>query len=836
MSICGLVITVLSAQAFELVSTPSESLTPVREIVPDGEGVTVSYTFPGAVVSEDNLYPGTYRLDIPGFGVNMTPGEAAWPQRWDSFVIPQGCDASVELLSASTETKHFDLAPARPDLPNSGNEVYSTDNVPPVTAFSGLMPANNIDNGEIRIYRDRRILYVRVTPVAYRNEDGTTYLSESLSYRVNFTENTNLKVKSSTGILHTVDNETMSRMFSYYEDEYTESSRAMRALPTSADLYPAPYYLILSVPEYKTEVEKFAAWKRVMGFNVKIIYKNGWYPHLIKSTVEKNYKSLDRLEYLLLIGDEVNLPGMGMTRRIGTESYSYYTDFYYACMDGPNDTMADLFMGRLPISNSNEAKTVIDKIINYEKNPPSLSSFYKNAAHCAEFSDGKKVWDPYQEKYIITPPDGYEDRRFTRTSEDIRNGIISTFDNKYVGGVKYDVERIYYYNKYAPTEYPDIKPLYWNKGNYSYGEEIPEELKMPGFKWDGNATHVANSINKGIFYLLHRDHGNINGWGNPSFSISDISKLKNGNLTPVVFSMNCQTGMFQNANNSDTVPKQRTTCFAEAFLRKANGGCVAIIAATQTSFSGVNDAFTMELFSNIWTNAKIRVAFPSYKPNSTTGSGGMTTKLGKVVNYAQYNLDKYFGSQVYNQYTKELFHLFGDPSMSIYTREPKPTPYVCSNPTIHLNQPGSWVEISSDTFISLTKIYKNGNVETAYASKFNVPLTSNDSIMYVHGENMIPQKVIYGTIPIITGQQKKPSIHLIEQDGNRIKISFNNINEHDDLKVSMHSIDNANCNTYDCGKFENYVEADKNGLTKGIYIIDLIQNGNIVDSRKIILK
>ena len=59
MSICGLVITVLSAQAFELTSTPSESLTPVREIIPDDTGVTVSYTFPGAVVTEDDLYPGT---------------------------------------------------------------------------------------------------------------------------------------------------------------------------------------------------------------------------------------------------------------------------------------------------------------------------------------------------------------------------------------------------------------------------------------------------------------------------------------------------------------------------------------------------------------------------------------------------------------------------------------------------------------------------------------------------------------------------------------------------------------------------------------------------------
>ena len=153
LSICGLAIAALSAQAFELTSTPSESLAPVREILPDENGVTVSYTFPGAVVSEDDLYPGTFHLDIPGFGVNMTPVEAEWPQRWDSFVIPQGFEPSVELLSASTETRHFHLAPARPDLPNSSDETYSRENVPPVTAFSGQMPAGNIERGDIKIYR-----------------------------------------------------------------------------------------------------------------------------------------------------------------------------------------------------------------------------------------------------------------------------------------------------------------------------------------------------------------------------------------------------------------------------------------------------------------------------------------------------------------------------------------------------------------------------------------------------------------------------------------------------------------------------------------------------------
>ena len=86
-------------------------------------------------------------------------------------------------------------------------------------------------------------------------------------------------------------------------------SDIMRAssAPSSADLYPAPYYLILSVPNYKEVVERFAAWKRIMGFNIKIEYKTTWTPGLIRSTVQKNYNELSRLQYLLIVGDEADL-------------------------------------------------------------------------------------------------------------------------------------------------------------------------------------------------------------------------------------------------------------------------------------------------------------------------------------------------------------------------------------------------------------------------------------------------------------------------------------------------------------------------------------------------
>ena len=693
------------AYAFELLSSPSEDIVPIRDIVPGDNGVTVSYSFPGAVVTEDDLYSDTYHVSIPGFGNNMEPGMPAWPQRWDSFVIPEGCDANVTLLSVTTETKQFHLAPARRDLPNSGDIVYTTENVLPVAPYSGLMPDNCIERGNIRIYRDRRILYVKVCPVSYRQEDGTVILAESLSYRVDFTESIRLMSNTSNNALHDVDDNVMSSLFTYYGyvNRDGEMSDMMKAssVPSSADLYPAPYYLILSVPGYKEEVERFAAWKRIMGFNIKIEYKTEWAPSLIKSTVQKNYNELSGLQYLLIVGDEADLPGLKKSYydSYNKKTYNYYTDYFYACMDGEDDYTPDLYVGRLSVSNNEDLKSVIDKIINYEENPPKDKSFYRKAIHCAEFSDDL-ITEKQEEtgKIIIRAiPDCYEDRRFAKISEDIRNGLLEK---------GFNIERVYLYHNNAKERYPNAKPLYWNKDIYANEEEIPTEMNMPAFSWNDSLSNFMNAVDRGALYVLYRGHGEWDRWQSPNATAGDLRWFDNGNLTPVVFSLNCSTGMFQRSDN--VTSKTRTQCFAESFLVQPDKGCVGIISACQESYSGFNDVLTMEMFSGIWPDANVRVAFGNYIPDKSHGMGSGVQTLGAILENGEYGLDEYYGwDEGANKYTKQIFHCFGDPSMKMYTACPKATPYSCSLPKYGLS--GKYVDINSPTYVKLVKVYK-GNM------------------------------------------------------------------------------------------------------------------------------
>ena len=102
-------------------------------------------------------------------------------------------------------------------------------------------------------------------------------------------------------------------------------------------------------------------------------------------------------------------------------------------------------------------------------------------------------------------------------------------------------------------------------------------------------------------------------------------------------------------------------CFAEEFLRKDGGGAVAVFAATRVSYSGYNDYLCRGFYDAQW-------------PDFDTDIGGedpMYT-LGELLNYGKVYMTQTWGDPWgYEDYTFELFHVFGDPTMEIWTAFPQ---------------------------------------------------------------------------------------------------------------------------------------------------------------------
>ena len=611
------------------------------------DGVTVTYEFKHAVVLSDPDVADYYLWRISGCGHSVVPGEPDVPVRWDSFALPEGCASfTVSVLESACVDVPLRLSPARAPQPE-GKESPAV--VPDIAPYEGWFPREVVETGEVRVYRGRSVAEVGVYPVRYDWKNGVVRACSKIVYRVTFGEG-GLRSAPEGRIAPDdsfLDNTTLNGNVGAAGYEMFRSAGDTGSAGKD--------YLILSTPEFEEAVRRLADWKRTLGFGVHTRLRGDWTPERIKSAVKEVYRSAPSLYYLLIVGDHDDVPAEDMARTIVNNKgyafdYRYVTDYYYGCVDGEGDVLADLYRGRLPVSTAMEAVTVVDKIIRYERNPVRDAAFYDMGLHCAYFEDCFPDGTD-------GPGDGIEDKRFTLTSEEVRNYMLSKGKT---------VNRVYFaydYNYSETDNYPP--PTFWNKGEFAWGDSIPVELQRPYFAWDGDSADIVRYIDEGAFYVLYRGHGTDSTWVQPHFTGDNILSLANGDRLPVVFSINCETGSFHEDD-----------CFAEVFLRKKGGGAVAVYAATEKSWPGYNDAMVIGMFDAIWPDPGVDSKLYNFLGMTTSPSRlRETTRLGEILDQGLRRMEETWGqswkgNSISTQFTREIFHCFGDPGMRIYTDTP----------------------------------------------------------------------------------------------------------------------------------------------------------------------
>lgn len=620
---------------------------PQRTLQRTDDGITVAYTFAGNAPSACNDGDGGCVWRIDGFGLRDAPGGYATPFRVDAFAVPEGCTTVVETVDSAFVDYDCRLAPAR-RIPEKGTAAEGVVKEGGQNASQGGFFPRNVAAaaGRVDVYRGREICNVVVNPVQYDAAANKARAYSKITYKVRFVPKAGARTAAGAPATKPVilpadnmlGNITMNGASAKAGDMAVKAT-GVAAGDDTRD------YLIISVDKYAEAVDRFAEWKELLGFRVHKVLKGSWNSDAVKAEVEKAYAENPALYYLLIVGDHDDVPGQYMEHHADDGDFSvHYTDLYYGCMDGEGDETPDIYRGRLSVSSPEEAATVVDKIIGYEKTPPTDAGFYERGVNCADYLDNDNG-----------VADDYEDRRYVQTAEEIR---------AYMLGQGKDVERVY------STNY-EITPKYWNRNYFSFGEPIPEDMLKPAFAWDGNEGDIRRAINSGVFYVLHRDHGLVDCWENPYFSVKHVDMLQNGDLLPVVFCVNCDNGAFQ------------ADCLAERFLRKQGGGAVAVIAASDISYSGYNDALACGLFDAIWPEPGLRPKFPGV--NSLGGeTPAPTYELGQILDQAQVRVSETFGSpdpsvssnekndSFCRIVTKEIYHCFGDPSMQIRTEMPAP--------------------------------------------------------------------------------------------------------------------------------------------------------------------
>ncbi len=395
-------------------------------------------------------------------------------------------------------------------------------------------------------------------------------------------------------------------------------------------------YLIITPddPEIKAWADTLRNFRETQGIITRVamldnICANN--PDSLKAYLQQSYEQWNPAPAaVLLLGDYNDDPALGITSYALTnhpEGHAY--EPYLSdnkLVDFNNDNLPDIVIARMPASNGNEAQIMVQKTLQYERHP---------------YTDG------YYYAHPITAM-GYQRSRWFQLCTEIVAGYLENNGKDVI---------------HINAIHQGIPDSVWSTGqrteqvlNY-FGPDglgyIPSTMSHLT-DWSGNASQITQALENGSYLFIHRDHGTFQSWGEPEYTVSHINDLNNDKLT-FIMSANCQTGDF---SYGDSVHD----CLAERFLRIQNGA-VGIIAASQFSYSYVNDTYVWGFFDYL---------YPDFMPDY--GSQSIDFQYPAFANaYGKYYLNQ--SNLPYNSSKKaityHLFHYFGDAYLQLYSDIPQ---------------------------------------------------------------------------------------------------------------------------------------------------------------------
>jgi len=573
------------------------------------------------------------------------PGAPAVPMIRRLVAIPIGAEFEVEVGDpVVAETFKCNLIPSQPQPVDEASTPGETQ--PPEEYFGNAEYEKNQDlyasdapyppeivrQAEIGNGRDMRFLLLEIAAGQYNPVTNSLELFEEVPVQVKFTGGEFFGTEQGSSPF---EEATSIFQGAVLNSALLAKPEYLRPIEGAFELF-GEELLILTHPSFREAADTLAEWKRAKGIATRI-YECGTGSGItgrvtaseIDTFIQNHYDmTLIRPSYILLLGDAEFIPPF-YQNGIGT-------DWPYAILGAVGvDQVPDFAVGRIPVDTIEQANAVVTKIINYEKTPPTNSGFYSKAAVASQFQCCRDD--------VATA--GTDWRTFIEVSEFARNVML---------GKSKTVDRIYTKTGPAAT----------TPARYFDGTLLPTALGAgSGFAWAGSTANITNAINDGRFLVIHRDHGWSGGWSHPDFESANVDALTNHELTPVIFSVNCSSGYFDNETASGGIASG--VYFVEYALRKADGGAVGILGDTRDSPSWPNTALLKGFIDAMWPSAI-----------GSFGSGSSKRRLGDILNHGKLYMMTQIGvagaGVSAGDATNELYlwHCYGDPTLEIWLSNP----------------------------------------------------------------------------------------------------------------------------------------------------------------------
>jgi len=433
-----------------------------------------------------NPYGSFYRVTIPGHVSTTVPGKPEVPVFSRLISVPEGSECKIRI----TEVKTSRINPSGKKIkgilyPSQEGETKEAEQK--ITRFAidnteyarkGVINSDTVRIEPLGKIRGRNLANLIISPVRYNPRSNILEVITSMKIEVTFSIAPGSATKSLVP-QSALFNESLAKgVLNYNPGD---------VIPGFSD-QPVTMVIITDTA-FRKQLEPFFKWKIQKGFNLKVLYKGkglaGNTYSQLKDTLTKIYNSSSETnpppEYLLIIGDVNRVPYYGTGN---------VTDMYYGEFDGNGDYIPEMYVGRLPVADTTELKSVVHKIIQYEK---------------FQFADTNRFY----------------------------SGAIATAGND-AGYANYMNGQI----KYTISNY--LTPANNIKENHFY---------YPQTDLNRQKDSIIKLINTGTSFINYTGHGDATGWLHVNIKSADIPSFSNKNMYPFIVSNACRTAQFNISNS-----------------------------------------------------------------------------------------------------------------------------------------------------------------------------------------------------------------------------------------------------------------------------------------------
>ena len=453
------------------------------EIIQGNQSLTINYSISELSIESLTNSNGTfYRISIPGHVSSTAPGKPELPVFSRLIKVPEGSDYKVSI----SEIRSSKINPAQRKIkgilyPAQIGETKEVKQIKPEFlidknsyASRETLASDTVSIIGLGTVRNKRLANLFISPVHYNPRDNVIEVITYMKIEISF---------ASPGSTKSQNTVPESGLFTKSLDKALIDYNPGDVI-TGFSTRPVKMVIITDTA-FKKQLLPFFKWKTQKGYNLKILYKGTGYAGStyaqLKDTLFRIYNSATAddppPEYLLIIGDVNRIPKSDETSNI--------SDMYYGEFDGNGDYIPEMFIGRIPVSDTNEVKSVVNKIIQYEK---------------FEFADTNKFYN----RALITAGN---DATYSLNM----NGQLNYALKNYLKSSNNINEYHFYYPQSAAATVEDsIKKLF----------------------------------KKGISFLNYTGHGDATGWLDPVIKAKDVDSLKNRNMYPFIISNACRTAQY----------------------------------------------------------------------------------------------------------------------------------------------------------------------------------------------------------------------------------------------------------------------------------------------------